>query len=84
MRKCRVTRFPLAGCGWGSIPLPNQRVKGLVLPSLKLTASLPLKIGWLEYDCVLLGPGLFFGAMLVQGVYSLSWIPHQLVSGEYL
>ena len=41
------------------------------LPSLKLTAKAP-ENGWLEYDCFLLGPGLFSGAMLVSGRVQLN------------
>ncbi len=39
------------------------------VPSLKLTARLPLKIGWLEYDPFLLGwpMSMFRGELLVSG-----------------
>ena len=39
---------------------------GHELPSLKLRVKAP-ENGWLEYDCFLLGPGLFSGSLLVSG-----------------
>ena len=50
----------------GPVGFRNLRISMelVYLPSLKLTANAP-ENGWLEYDCFLLGPGLFSGAFAV-------------------
>ena len=60
-RKC----FPMNGKAW--LILTFFFRKSHPLPSLKLTASFPLKIGWLEYDPFLLGYPIFSGELVVSG-----------------
>ena len=67
----------IQGCfiGWIFFHTADPKIE---IPSLKLTANLPLKMVAKGDDPFPLGPGLFLGAMLVLGRVDETYILHNL------